>query len=282
MNHNMILRIALILACAAGLLLAQQQAGQAPARSSGQPAAQAASTTPVAKQPAPKSPEEAAAFGEVTKALQSGDNNARIKACDDFQQKYPNSELRPLALYFMTLIYQGQNDYAKTVTYGEATLKADPANYQVMLVLANTIAARTRETDLDKEEKLAKADKYANDAVETLKTAPRPNPSISDADWEEGKKELTANAHVALGMSALVRGKTDAAIDHFKTSITMAPPGDPITMVRLGNALSRVGKYDEAIATLDKVIAAAQIPPNVKQIAEKEREAAVKAKGQAK
>jgi tetratricopeptide (TPR) repeat protein len=279
MSHRTIFTAALILACAASLVLAQP-AGQAPPAKPG-PAAQPASTSPVAKQPQLKSKEEADAFMRAQAAMQGPDADARIKACDEFQQKFPNSELRPVALLWLTYLYQDKNDYDKTLLYGEETLKLDPANFQAMLLLSQLIANRTRENDLDKEEKLTKAEKYANQALEALKTAPRPRADVPDAQWEAAKQDLNAQAYAAFAMIALARKNTDAAIEQFKKSLAASPSPDPSTMVRLGDAQTKAGQYDDAIATLDKVAAIADAPPVVKQIAAKAKESAVQAKAKA-
>jgi hypothetical protein len=55
--------------------------------------------------------------------------------------------------------------------------------------------------------------------------------------------------------------------------------GDPATMVRLGSTYSLANKFDDAIATFDKVMAVADAPAQVKQIAQAERARAVQAKG---
>lgn len=282
MNYRTIFTAALILACAASVLLAQP-AGQAQPAQTAQaaPAAQPGSTSPVAKQPVPKSKEEQDAVVAMFGAMQGPDLDAKIKACDGFLQNFPNSEFKPVALYFLTVSYQNKNDYEKTLTYGEATLKADPGNYMTMLVLAQLVASRTRENDLDKEEKLTTAEKYANQALEALKTAPRPNPNISDAQWEMAKRALSAQAYEAFAIIALARNKNDAAIEQFKKSLATSPAPDPSTLVRLANAQSLAGKFDEAIATLDKVAAMADAPPVVKQIAAKEKERAMQAKAKA-
>ena len=148
-------------------------------------------------------------------------------------------------------------------------------------MLSRVIAVRTRENDLDKEEKLTTAEKYANQALEALKTAPRPNPNIPDAQWEMAKQDLTAQAYEAFAMIALARNKNDVAIEQFKKALATSPTPDPSTMVRLANAQAKAGKYDEAIATLDKVAAMADAPPVVKKIAAKEKERAEQAKAKA-
>jgi len=43
-------------------------------------------------------------------------------------------------------------------------------------MLAESIVQTTREHDLDRDEKLAKADKYANDAIASVSAAAKPNP----------------------------------------------------------------------------------------------------------
>ena len=273
MNCRTIFTAALILACTASVLPAQPAKQANPAQTA--PAAAAAQpgfTSPVAKQPAFKSKEEQDAAILMFQAMQAPDADARIKTCDSFLQKFPDSEFKPVTLYFLTLSYQNKNDYEKTLTYGEATLKADPGNYQTMLLLAQLVAARTRENDLDKEEKLKTAEKYANQALEALKTAPRPNPNVGDAQWELAKQDLTAQAYAAYALIALAQKKIDVAIEQFQKSLATSPEPDPSTMVRLANAQAQVGKYDEAIATLEKVSAMPDVHPSVKQIAQKELE----------
>lgn len=282
MNYRTIFTAALILACATSVLLAQPAGKPQPAQAAqAAPAAQPGFTSPVAKQPQPKSKEEQDSVIPMFQAMQGPDVNAKIKACDSFLQKFADSEFRPIALLFLAMSYQEKNDYDKTLVYGEATLKADPGNYQAMLMLSRVIGVRVRENDLDKEEKLTTAEKYANQALEALKTAPRPNPGISDAQWEMGKQDLSAQAYEAFAIIALARSKNDVAIEQFKKALTTTPAPDPSTYVRLANAQVKAGMYDDAIATLDKVAAMTDAPPAVKQIAAKEKERAVQAKAKA-
>lgn len=282
MNYRTIFTAALILACATCVLLAQP-AGQAqPAQPpAAAPAAQPGFTSPVAKQPAFKSKEEQDAAVPMFQAMQGPDSDAKINACKSFLEKFPDSEFRPIAYLFLTLSYQEKNDYDNTLTYGEATLKAEPGNYQALLLLSRLIASRTRENDLDKEEKLRTAEKYANLALDTLKTAPRPNPSIADAQWESAKLDLSAQAYEAFAMIALARNKNDAAIEQFQKALATSPSPDPSTMVRLANAQAKAAKFDDAIKTLDQVAAIADAPPVVKNIAAQEKARVQQAKAKA-
>ena len=70
-----------------------------------------------------------------------------------------------------------KNDIPKALTYAQSALDADPKNYEAMLLISGELARSTREHDLDKEEKLTKADKLAHDAIEAVNAATKPNPS---------------------------------------------------------------------------------------------------------
>ena len=88
-----------------------------------------------------------------------------------------------------------------------------------MLMVSAELARSTRENDLDKDEKLVKAEKLAKQAMEIAPNAPKPNAQIPDAQWDEIKKEFVGDAHRDLGMIAAVRKKYDVAIAEFKQAV---------------------------------------------------------------
>ena len=172
--------------------------------------------------------------------------------------------------------YSQKGDYEKTIVFGERALEADPKNFATMTLLASTIASKTRENDLDKEEKLTRADKLLNGTLETIKTTPKPNPGLTDQQWEEAKKFMSAEAHNDLGLIAITRKKYDVAISEFKTAADTDP--QPAYMVRLASAYESTGKHAEAIAICDKVLADPQLHPQIKQVATNIKNAATAAK----
>jgi tetratricopeptide (TPR) repeat protein len=230
-------------------------------------------------QPKPKSPEEL----EALKAMFGAQTpDARIAAAENVLTKFKDSDYKAVALYFEAASYKEKGDYEHTVVFGERTLEVDPKHYQAMLMLAGVIAQHTKEFDLDREEKLAQVDKYAKTALELLKDAPKPNPSLTDDQWTAAKKDFTADAHAALGMGAIARKKYDVAEGEFKTAIEVAERPDPAIMVRLGRAYMEDGKYDDAIAQFDKVMAMQDANVTVRQVAQAERVRAFQKKGPAK
>ncbi|MGA3040665.1 MAG: hypothetical protein ABSF54_07755 [Bryobacteraceae bacterium] len=230
-------------------------------------------------QPKPKSEAELEALKAMFGALTA---DARIAACENVLTKFSDTEFKAVALYFEAASYDQKKDYEHTVVFGERTLEADPKHFQAMLLLAGTIAQHTKEFDLDREEKLAQVEKYAHGALDLLKDAPKPNANLTDDQWAAAKKDFASQAHAALGMGAMARKKWDVAESEFKTSIEVADRPDPSTMVRLGKSYSEDGKYDEAIAEYDKVMAMPDINVQVKQVAQAERVKSIQKKGAGK
>jgi tetratricopeptide (TPR) repeat protein len=227
------------------------------------------------KAPAPKSKEELAALQALVNARSSPD--ATIKAAEELLTKFADTDFKDMALFSEAGAYEEKRDIDKAQTYAERALEANPKYFQASLMLAELLAQNTRENDLDKEEKLTKADKYANDAIQMLKDAPKPNPQIPDQQWEEAKKDLTAEGHNALGLVALVRKKYDLAFTEFKTAADGAAHAEPAYQVREASALQSGGKNDEAVAICDKIMADQSIHPQIRQVAQAIRATAIKA-----
>jgi len=72
-------------------------------------------------------------------------------------------------------------------------------------------------------------------------------------------------------MIAMARKKYPDAAAEFQTAITSASGPQPATYVRMAGALNEWGKYDEATAALNKVLAMQGLPDIIKQVAENEK-----------
>lgn len=232
-----------------------------------------------AKPPQPKSKAEAEALMAIQNAT---DVDGRIAAIDNVLNKFADTEYKPALLTMAAALYQSKGDSEKTTIYAERALQADPKDYQAMLMLGQNLATHTREFDLDKEDKLTRADKYANDALKTLQTAEKPRPDLTDEQWTEAKKNLLGQAHEILGTSAMVRKKYDAAVTEYKAAADAeAPNTEPATLVRLAAAENQAGKPDDAVATIDKVMAMPNLDARIRSVAqaEKARAAQIKSGG---
>jgi tetratricopeptide (TPR) repeat protein len=229
------------------------------------------------KAPAPTK-EEIAAVQALFAATRSGPD-ATIKAAEDLLTKFADSGFKDVALFSEAGAYQQKRDFDKAQVYAERSLEANPKNFQTTLLLAELLVQNTRENDLDKEEKLTKSEKYANDTIQLVKAAAKPNPQLSDQQWVDAQKDITAAAHNALGLAALVRKKYDVAIAEFKLAADGTSQPEPAFQVREASALQLAGKNDESIAICDKIMANQQVLPQIRQVAQAIRATAIKAGG---
>jgi tetratricopeptide (TPR) repeat protein len=224
-------------------------------------------------QPKPPAPEELTALQAIVNAQTV---EARVAAVDSFVKSFPKSEYRGFALTMAADAYEMGGNTTKAIIYYQQALEANPKDYNAMLMLAAETARTTREFDLDKEEKLAKAEKYAVDGMALIPSATKPNPQLTEEQWTTMKKEDTARGHEALGLIAVARKKYDVAQTEFKTAADSVP--QPATLIRLAGSYTDGGKPAEAIAALDKVLAMPNLPDQIKQVAQAEKARAEKAK----
>lgn len=226
-------------------------------------------------QPKPPAPDELKALQEI---VNSTTVDARVAAADSFVKGFPKSEYRNFALTMAAEAYESTGNSTKAIIYYQQALEANPKDYNSMLMLAAETARTTREFDLDKEEKLAKAEKYAKDGMALIPAATKPNPQVTDDQWAAMKKDDTARGHEALGMIAVARKKYDVAASEFKTATETASAPSPVTLIRMAGAYTDGGKPTEAIAALDKVLATPNLPDQIKKVAQAEKDRAEKAK----
>jgi tetratricopeptide (TPR) repeat protein len=217
------------------------------------------------------SPKEAAAIKKIQDAKSADET---IAAVENLITNFADTSFKAAALYVAAEASDSKQDYIKAISYGELSIEADPKGVDgvnSMLLVSGEIAQHTGKNDLDKEAKLTKAEKYANQALEMIPTLTKPEAAkVSDSDWAALKKEKTADGHRDLGLIAKARGKWDVASTEFKAALDGQKTPDLVVMVRLGNAYNEGGKFADAKAILQKVVDASDVNPQVKAAAEAE------------
>ena len=233
--------------------------------------AQSAST----KQLKVKSQKEAEAIQAM---FQAADPDARVAAAKELVTKFADTDFKSTAFYIMAFSAQQKADLENVVVYGEQALEADNKNYGAMILISSALAQRTREFDLDREEKLGRSEKLAKEAIELIKTAVKPNPSVTDEQWEVAKKEYTGQAYEGLGMAAMARKNNEACAANLQLAVDNSAQADPATLVRLGSCYGRMKKFDEGIAALDRALADPSSVEVIKQAATQEKMSLLKQK----
>jgi tetratricopeptide (TPR) repeat protein len=192
----------------------------------------------------------------------------RIAAIEDVLTNFADTEYKTALLTMAIQTEQQKNDYPQLVFYADRLLKADPMNTFALVTLASETARHTRENDLDKDDQLAKVDKWAKDGIEAAKTMPKVAATESDDDLDHDRKDMQAQAYVALGMADMLRKNYDGAVKNYRDSLSTGSTPNPATLVRLAQVYMATGKLEDANFTLNKAINTPDVPAQIKAVAE--------------
>ena len=233
------------------------------------PQTQAPAGPPHKTPPAAKTNEEFAAYNA---AVANPDNAASEKLADDFAAKFAQSDLRGLLYSAIMRRYQQANDSEKTLEMARKVLTYEP-NDPVALVMASTVLAeRTREGDLDREERFDEAIKYAQRSLETVNTDLMVPSQATAEQINSAKKVLQSMAHSAIGMVQLDRKNDAAAVQEFQDSIALSASGqvEPLTYLRLALAQDHLKQYPAALTSANKAVETSPANSPVQMLAKQE------------
>jgi tetratricopeptide (TPR) repeat protein len=215
------------------------------------PAGQAAAAPQGKRMPAAKTQPEYQAFNT---AYALTDAAAQEKASDDFAAKFPDSELR-VVLYKATMQkYQSANNGDKMVDMAQKALTFDPDDPEALVGVAQVLAERTRDTDLDKDQKLAEAKKDAERALVTIETDV-PTVSVAPEKVDIFKRYIKSEAYAVLGTLASNAKNYPDAETNLRKSIDIFPEQiDSIAVLRLAVALDMQNKIPDALKYANQAV----------------------------
>jgi len=256
----------------AALAVAQQQQTPAQQKQPAGAAQQGAPATPPGKRPpqAKTQPE----FDAYNAAIANQKDPAAMeKAADDFATKFPESELRVLLFKAAMRAYQNANNGDKMLEEAQKLLKVDPDDPEALIASAEVTTEHTRDTDLDKDQRFAKATKDAQHALETIDTDVPMPANIPQAQIDAYKGLLRSSAYSILGTIQYDQEKYVDAEGYFRKSIDAYPAQpDPVVVLRLALALDKQGKYQDALTQANKAVDLTQEGTNAGTTARHERD----------
>jgi tetratricopeptide (TPR) repeat protein len=199
-------------------------------------------------------------------AIQSAsDADSIIKAAEDLLNNYADSDYKEYALTMEAKAYQIKHDDDNAQVFAERVLQINPKVYTMELLVGEIITPNIKDHDLNRADEIAKAIKLFTSAIDDAKTAPKPNPKVTDAEWAQAQKYAVAEAHNGLGMIASIDKKPDDAVKEFQLAVEGDPDQDAYS-ARLANAYLVAGKKAEAIAICDKLLAKTDLHPTIRQV----------------
>jgi len=220
------------------------------------PAAQSApagqTVAPAGKRPpqAKTQPE----FDAYKAAAALTDAAAQEKAAADFATKFPESELRPLLYKAVLHAYQQVNNADKMMEMGQKILTYDADDPEALLGVAQVLAERTHDTDLDKDQRLAEARKDAQRALLTVETDV-PASGYPPEQLNAFKAFLRSDAYAIIGtLDFNAKAWADAETNLRKSIEAFPQQVDPIAVFRLSVSLDMQNKYPEALKYANQAV----------------------------
>src|SRR6266849_3630518 len=236
---------------------AESQSGQ-PAQQNPPAAGQAAPAQGAPVPPLGKRPPQAKTQPEFDawKAASASTDVATLeKASDDFATKFPDSEIRILLYQNAMRLYQNANNAEKTEAMGRKVLSLDGDNPEALVIVAEVIAERTRDSDLDKDQRFAEAASMAQKATQTVDTDISVPAGTPQDKVDAYKSFLRSSAYSSLGTIEFKKENYPAAQQNFQKSIDAFPSSpEPTVVLRLALALDKQGKYPEALKVANRAV----------------------------
>jgi tetratricopeptide (TPR) repeat protein len=186
------------------------------------------------------------------------------KSADDFATKFPDSEVKLLLYKSAMRNYQSANNGEKTEAMGRKVLALDGDDPEALLTVSEVIAERTRETDLDRDQRYADAVKMSQKALQTVDTDISVPAGTPQERLDAYKSGLRSQAYSIMGAIEYNKGNFPVAQENLQKSIDAFPSQpDPVVVLRLALSLDKQSKYPEALKVVNRVL---ELSPETSQI----------------
>jgi len=236
----------------AGAQTSGQPAQQTPP-AAGQAAPAAGTTAPPAKRPPQTKTQQE--FDAWKAASASPDAASMEKAADDFATKFPDSEVRVLLYQSAMRLYQNSNNADKTEAMGRKVLSFDADNPEALVIVAEVVAEKTRDSDIDKDQRYGEATSMAQKATQTVDTDIQVPAGTPQDKIDAYKGLLRSNAYSIIGTIEFKKENYPAAQEDLQKSIDAFPSQpDPVVILRLALALDKQQKYPEALKVANRAV----------------------------
>ena len=213
------------------------------------PSAQGAPAAPGKRAPAAKTQPE---FDAYKTAIQLTDPAAAEKAAQDFSAKFPDSELRVVLYKSAMQKYQANAD--KMLEMAQKALAIDPDDPEALVTASQVLAEKTRDTDLDRDQKIAEAKKDAERALVTV-DSDVPTAGFPPEKIDQFKRFVRSEAYAILGTLASNAKNYAEAETNLRQSIEAFPEQvDPVAVLRLAIALDMQSKYPDALKYANQAV----------------------------
>ena len=169
----------------------------------------------------------------------------RLGLGNDFLRRYPKSPLAERVDIGMMDIYRAQQDWKESYVFADHALALKPDDVDVLTTIGWTIPHVYSPDDPDADQELAKAETYAQHALDVMAKMPKP-PGMSDAQFEAARAKRTFQAHSALGLVYFRREDYDKSANELELATKGNPVQDQTDLFVLGVDLQNLNRFTEA------------------------------------
>ena len=196
------------------------------------------------------SPAEAFALRDIQN---EPDPDQRVRMADEFEKKFPSSALLSYVFTAAAKAHQDKGDLDGAVASARKSLNLDPDNTFSLVILALVLPTRKelQGTASEVRQRLQETETDANRALSLLEKL-KPWPDEPDAQFQQRKGSLAADAHFALGMAATQESHYDDALTQYQLAISSTSRPTFQYYYRLAEAFASVGQVSQAIDALQK------------------------------
>ena len=201
------------------------------------------------------------------------DPAAMEKGADDFATKFPDSEVRLLLYKTAMRMYQTANNPDKTEAMGRKVLALDGDDPEALLTVSELIAEKTRETDLDRDQRFADAVKMSQKALQTIDTDISVPAGTPQEKLDAYKSSLRSQAYSILGTIEYNKNNYPVAQENLQKSLDALPSQpDSVVVLRLALSLDKQSKYPEALKVANRAVEMTQETTQIGTLARRERD----------
>lgn len=239
----------------------QPQQGQQAQQPAQQPPAPPTAGQPQTEPPRPRIQANDQAEADAWTALSKEQDPAkRVVAINEFLEKFPQAGLKAHAYASLSVLHLSLGDADKAVAFGEKAVELDPDRPDVLAILSQLYARRSRQGELDNRAKMQKAETYAKHALELIETLSKPS-GMDDDQFVRQKETIAIMAHSGLGLTYFNSRRYALAVGELKVATEPKyAQVDPVDFYVLGLTYLNTQKYAEAVTALQRAYDETQGP----------------------
>jgi tetratricopeptide (TPR) repeat protein len=151
--------------------------------------------------------------------------------------------------------YQSANNPDKTEAMGRKTLSLDGDDPEALVTTAEVIVEKTRDSDIDRDQRYDEAMKMAQKSLTTVDTDISVPAGTTQERLDAYKSGLRSQAYSTMGSIEYSKNNFPASQTNFQKAVDAYPSQPfPADVLRLALALDKQQKYDEALKVANRAV----------------------------